>query len=97
MARLATVKSDPDQQELIEAAHIKFSGMSAAALATPPEIDEVQTYTVRAVCTGVGYQRRKDGELRHTRQMEVLDIAFGDIEAPPESPQLAIPVDIDDD
>lgn len=67
-----------EQQEPLaglEAARIKFTGMSLDEMGTPPQIDDRMTFLVEAVCTGRGVQRMKDGELRRTATMEVLDLA----------------------
>ncbi|MGH3495067.1 MAG: hypothetical protein ACRDQ1_17785 [Sciscionella sp.] len=64
-----------DQQEPIEgmeSARVKFAGMSLDELGNPPEIDDVMEFYVKAVCTGRGVQRMRDGELRRTARMEVL-------------------------
>lgn len=70
-----TLSAVPGQQEAaIDAAHVKFTGMSLDALATPPEIDDRMTFTVSATCVGREIVRRKDGELRTIMKMEVTDV-----------------------
>lgn len=68
----------PEQQqdsiEGLEACRVKFVGMSMDSLEDPPEIDDEMTFVVRTRCVGSGRQRMKDGELRHTRSMEVLTL-----------------------
>jgi hypothetical protein len=72
--------------EGLESARIRFAGMSLDELGNPPEIDDEMTFLVRAVCTGRGIQRMKDGELRRTATMEVLDV---DPQGPPIKPSAA--------
>lgn len=60
--------------EGLEAARIKFSGMAIDEIGNPPQIDDTMTFIVEAVCTGRGVQRMKDGELRRTATMQVLDL-----------------------
>ncbi len=83
-----------EQTELIESAHVKFSGMSGSALDTPAELGDVQQFTVTARCTGTGVELRKDGEVRHVRKMEVQDVVFGEIVKAPTDQQLSL---VDDD
>lgn len=68
----------PEQQqepiEGLESVRVKFVGMSMDSLEDPPEIDDEMTFVVRMRCVGSGRQRMKDGELRHTRSMEVLTL-----------------------
>lgn len=80
---------EPDQQPLVESAHIKFTGMSLNALETPPQLDDRMKFEVTAVCNGSGLERRKDGELRKTMKMEVIDVQpIGEIEKPERDPEL---------
>lgn len=83
-----------DQTALIEAAHVKFTGMSLDALETPPEIDDRMTFTVSATCVGREVVRRKDGELRTIMKMEVTDV---EPTSAPEKPERdpALPFDED--
>lgn len=83
----------PDQQqdpiEGMEAARVKFVGMSLDELGNAPEIDDRMRFSVDAICTGRGVQRMKDGELRRTATMEVLTLeAEGDPIKPATSPSL---------
>jgi hypothetical protein len=67
-----------EQQEPLaglEAARIKFTGMSLDEVTAPPNIDDRQSFIVEAICTGRGVQRMKDGELRRTATMTVIDVA----------------------
>ncbi|MGH3994724.1 MAG: hypothetical protein ACRDSN_19955 [Pseudonocardiaceae bacterium] len=77
----------PEQQqdsiEGLEACRVKFVGMSMDSLEDPPEIDDERTFVVRTRCVGNGRQRMKDGELRHTRSMEVLTL---EPQGPPAKP-----------
>lgn len=91
---MAIAKTLPEQTEAIPAAHVKFTGMSAAALDTPADLGDVQTFTVTARCIGTGEELRKDGELRHIRRMEVQEVDFGKIVKAPKDQQLAL---VDDD
>lgn len=79
-----------EQTELVEAAHVKFTGASASALDTPAELGDVQEFTVRARCVGTGVELRKDGEVRHVRKMEVQEVGFGAITKAPEDQQLTL-------
>lgn len=94
---MAAPKRDAEQTELVEAAHVKFAGMSASALDTPAELGDVQEFTVRARCVGTGVELRKDGEVRHVRKMEVQHVDFGKIVKAPEDQQLALVEDEDGD
>lgn len=95
---MATPKTDTAEQiELVEAAHVKFAGMSGAALEAPAELGDTQTFTVVAKCIGVGVELRKDGEIRHTRKMDVIEVEFGAIKKAPTDLQLSLVDDNDDD
>jgi len=82
---------EAEQMDLLPAAHVKFTGMSAAALEDPADLGDEQVFTVRAKCVGEGRVLRKDGEIRNTRTMEVLDVTFGAITKAPTDQQLSIP------
>lgn len=86
-----------EQTELVEAAHVKFTGMSGSALDTPAELGDTQTFVVVAKCMGVGVELRKDGEVRHTRKMEVVEVEFGEIKKAPKDQQLSLVDDNSDD
>ena len=80
---------EPDQTALVESAHIKFTGMSLNALDSPPQLDDRMRFEVTAVCNGSGLERRKDGELRKTMKMDVIDVQpIGEIEKPERDPEL---------
>lgn len=67
----------PEQQqplEGMEAVSVRFVGMAADSLDQLPELEEVMTFLVRAVCTGRGLELRKDGEKRRTARMEVIKL-----------------------
>jgi len=91
--------NQPKETEgLVEAAHVKFTGMSGSALDKPAELGDVQEFTVRAKCVGTGVELRKDGEVRHTRRMEVEDVEFGKIlKATKEKGLFAVPGENGDD
>lgn len=96
MPRLTAVQTSPDtaeQTELVPAAHVKFTGASAAALEDPASLGDEQTFVVTARCVAQGRELRKDGEIRNTRSMEVLHVEFGEITKAPTDPQLEIPED----
>lgn len=61
----------PIQGALIEAAFVKFAGTSASALDDPPELDEARTYIVKATCTAVHHELRRDNEERITITMAI--------------------------
>jgi len=62
----------PDDLLQVPAAYLVF-GSSPDAFENPPTVDDVRTYVVRTVCTGVhGPIKRKDGELRYTRTLSVI-------------------------
>lgn len=72
------------EQEPIEAIRVRFVGMSADALEEEaPEIDEIMTFLVTAVCTGRGKERMKAGEMRLTARMNVLTL---EAQGPPAKP-----------
>ncbi len=79
-----------EQTELLESAHVKFNGMSASALDAPAELGDTQTFVVTARCTGTGNQLRKDGEVRQIRNMEVLEVVFGEITKAPKDRPLSL-------
>lgn len=94
MALSAVPHPDEAQQmDLLPAAHVKFTGMSGAALEDPADLGDEQTFTVVAKCVGEGRVLRKDGEIRNTRTMEVLEVAFGEIRKAPTDQQLALTED----
>jgi hypothetical protein len=94
MARLSAVPhADAQQTELVPAAHVKFTGMSAAALEEPADLGDEQTFVVTAKCMGAGQVLRKDGEIRTVRTMEVIDVQFGEITKAPADTQLALTED----
>lgn len=80
----------PAQTEALPAAHVKFTGMSGSALEKAPGLGDTQTYSVKAVCVGVGTELRKDGERREVRKMEVLEVEFGEIVEAPQDQQLSL-------
>lgn len=47
-------------------------GRSHAELADPPERGEIRTYIARARCKGVHTTERMDGEVRHSRSLEII-------------------------
>lgn len=95
---MTMAKTKENQGELVEAAHVKFTGMSGSALDKPAELGDTQTFEVTAKCVGVGVELRKDGEVRHTRKMEVQEVEFGEIvKAPKEKGLFAVPGDDSDD
>jgi hypothetical protein len=47
-------------------------GTTPAALRNPPAVGEKRTYIVRVECTGERKKKRDDGEMRYTRDMNVL-------------------------
>ncbi len=51
-------------------AYLAF-GTTPCAMEAPPEIDDVETYVVRARCVGASTSERTDGELRHGRKLQV--------------------------
>lgn len=71
---LITDKEMPEQEPLIEAARIRFKGMSKDGLEDPPALDVERTYIVKAICAEHQHKRMKDGEVRLVATMEVLDI-----------------------
>lgn len=58
-------------------------GTTPSPMENPPEIGDVRTFTVRAVCSGIGESVRTDGERRHVRKF-VIQAAWmkGDPEPP---------------
>lgn len=70
----STINEQQSPLPSLDAARIKFSGMAIDEIGNPPEIDDEMTFVVTAVCTGRGVQRMKDGELRRTATMQVLDL-----------------------
>lgn len=68
--------ADTEQEPIegLDACRVKFVGMSMDSLDDPPEIDDEMTFIVRTRCVGAGRKRMKDGELRRTRDMEVLTL-----------------------
>lgn len=72
---MAPVTQNPAPEALIEAVRVKFVDMAMDSLETPPVIDDVMTFEVRAVCVGSGTKRMKDGELRRVVDMRVLNLA----------------------
>ena len=92
MAKTSTKPAE--QQEIVPAAHVKFTGMSGSALDTPADLGDEQVFTVTARCVGVGSELRKDGEVRQIRRMEVVEVEFGAITKAPKDPQLSL---VDDD
>lgn len=86
------------QTALIEAAHVKFTGMSLDALDTPPDIDDRMTFTVSATCVGREVVRRKDGELRTIMKMEVTEVEpTSKPEKPERDPELPFTPSEDED
>lgn len=74
---MTTTATQPRQEALdesLEAAHLRIVGASMDALANPPVIDQRMKVLVDCVCTGRGLARRKDGELRYTATMTVVDM-----------------------
>ncbi|CAM2953717.1 hypothetical protein [Skermania piniformis] len=65
------------QQPLIEAARLRFNGMSRDSLEDPPDLDEEVVFTVRARCKKQERERMKDGEIRLVAIMEVVDVHVG--------------------
>jgi hypothetical protein len=64
--------SIPDDLLATPAAYLVF-GSSPEAFENPPAVDDIRTYVVKTVCTGEhGPLKRKDGELRHTRTLQVI-------------------------
>lgn len=59
------------QGALIEEAFIKFSGGSGKALGDPPTKGESRTYIVKATCTKILDEVRKDNEDRLTITMDI--------------------------
>lgn len=86
-----------EQLAAIEAAHVKFVGMSLDALEEPPAIDDIQEFTVTAVCIGESQERRKDGEMRRTMKMEVQSVRPGQISKPERDPELPFKSSEDDE
>jgi hypothetical protein len=97
MAKLSAVphSDDAEQLDLLPAAHVKFTGMSGAALEDPAGLGDEQVFVVRAKCVGEGRVLRKDGEIRNTRTMDVIDVEFGEITPARSETQLSIPDDED--
>lgn len=97
-APAATISEQQEPLEGLEAARIKFTGMSLDEVTAPPQIDDRQTFLVEAVCTGRGVQRMKDGELRRTATMTVIDLAAqGGPTKPSGAPDLFSVKDDEDD
>ena len=93
-----TDTDESTQGQLVESAHITFTGMSLNALETPPQLDDRMKFEVTAVCNGSGLERRKDGELRKTMKMEVIDVQpIGEIEKPERDPELPYDTATDED
>ncbi len=69
----ALPRQDPIDESL-EAAHLKVVGASMDAVQNPPKIDDRMKILVECVCTGRGLARRKDGELRYTATLSVVDM-----------------------
>lgn len=67
---LDDVRADLAAQETAPA-FLTF-GRSHAELADPPERGEIRTYLVRARCKGVHTTERADGEVRHSRSLEII-------------------------
>lgn len=91
--------NEAEQTALTGAAHIKFTGMSLNALDSGDLVNlgDRQTFTVIAECIGDGREKRKDGEVRIVRRMEVLDVTPGEITAAEEDPQLTLDDGADDE
>lgn len=80
----------PDQDDDDQKLALKFLGMSAA-IENPPEVGDVQTFTVTARCVGYGADERQSGGLVGYRKMRVLDVEPGEIKkAPPQAEQLTL-------
>ena len=69
---LDDVDINPDTGLSIDA-YVSF-GSSPKALPNPPKDGDVVIYMVKAECTGEKKKRRKDGELRFTREMDILAV-----------------------
>lgn len=66
------VDIDPETGLSIDA-YVSFGG-TPKAIPNPPQQDDVVTYMVKAECTGETHRRRTDGEMRHTRHMNIISV-----------------------
>lgn len=80
----------PNQEPLLEAARVRFVGMSLDSLDEPPELDDTMTFEVKATCTGRLRERMRDGELRRVAIMTVDEVtALGSSTHPERDPELS--------
>lgn len=61
---------------LIEAARVRFSGLSTEAF-EEPQIGETRTYTVLASCTAITEQDMKSEGTRRTSTMKIVEVREG--------------------
>lgn len=76
--------AETEQEPLagLEACRVKFTGMAIDEITTPPELDDVMEFTVRAVCyREPAKERLRTGELRVTAGMRVesVEVARGPV------------------
>lgn len=69
---LDNVDIDPETGLSIDA-YVGFGG-TPKALVNPPKVGDVVTYLVKAECVGDGRARRTDGEMRHSRKMNIISV-----------------------
>lgn len=66
----ASPELDPQYDEK-PPAFLSF-GRSRAELEDPPERGEIRTYIVRVRCKGIHENERLDGEIRHSRSLQII-------------------------
>ena len=67
---LNDLDSIPDDLLSIPPAYLSF-GTTPCGLESPPNMDDAETYVIRARCVGESRSERSDGEVRHVRKLQI--------------------------
>jgi hypothetical protein len=76
---------EPNEQAGLSVdAYLSF-GTAPRAVVNPPHQDDIVEYKVTVECVGARKKRMKDGEMRYTRDLEILKVARINDEYPPDA------------